>query len=432
MGSNIRLLRRHWTRLGARDAQWAVLTHPGRRGARWTLEEFFKSGTDEITAVLARAHTLGVAVRPSRALDFGCGAGRLTQALAGTFDRVDAVDIARSMLREAARHVRSPRVVFHHNTAPDLRIFPDAAFSFIYTTLVLQHMPTELSRAYLGEFLRVLEPGGLLVFQVPSRREIAAGTVGDTLTRVSGRLPDTACRARIGVVDAPSSAEAGHELTVRVRVQNLSDTTWPALPDVNGRYRINLGNRWLHDNGAVYQRDDGRAGLSRDVRPGESIDVILYVHAPHHDGTYWLDLDLVQEDLEWFTARGSAPTRVRCVISGGLPAIAAPAVDTPTAADERPPFRQRHPTAFRLFRATGIRSAYWAWRRAADAMKHRRDRAINWWAGVSFAPRMEMHWLPRTDVEHLIAAHGGRLIDVESEMTTGGYESCRYWVEKCV
>ena len=430
MGSNIRLLRRHWTRLGARDAQWAVLTHPGKRGARWTLDEFFKSGTDEIDAVLARARALGVMVRPARALDFGCGAGRLTQALAGTFDRVDAVDIARSMLREAARHVRSPRVVFQHNTAPDLRIFPAGSFSFIYSTLVLQHMPTDLSRAYLGEFLRVLEPGGLLVVQVPSRREVSAGAAGDTRTHANGRLPDTAYRARIDAVDAPSTAEAGHELAVRARVQNRSDTTWPALPDANGRYRINLGNRWLHDNGAVYQRDDGRAALSRDVRPGESIDVILYVHAPRHDGTYWLELDLVQEDLDWFAARGSTPARVRCAISGGLPPLEKPAVDAPASAPEPPPFRERHPVAFRLFRATGVRSAYWAWRRSLDAVKHRRDRAINWWAGVSFAPRMEMHCLPRTEVEGLIAAHGGRLLDVDTEMTMGGYESCRYWVEK--
>jgi hypothetical protein len=180
----------------------------------------------------------------------------------------------------------------------------------------------------------------------------------------------------------------------------------------------------------VYQRDDGRAALARDVKPGESTDIILYVHAPRHDGAYWLELDLVQEDLDWFAAQGSTPARVRCAINGGLPALAEPAVEAPAARRERPPFRARHPAAFRLFRATGIRTVYWAWRRALDAVKHRRDRAINWWAGVSFAPRMDMHCLPRTDVEHLIAAHGGRLIHVDTEMTMGGYESCRYWVER--
>jgi predicted SAM-dependent methyltransferase len=40
----------------------------------------------------------------------------------------------------------------------------------IYTKFVLQHLPSvELVRSYLSEFVRILRPGGLLVFQLPSR-----------------------------------------------------------------------------------------------------------------------------------------------------------------------------------------------------------------------------------------------------------------------
>jgi hypothetical protein len=36
--------------------------------------------------------------------------------------------------------------------------------------MVLQHLPTNLAKSYLAEFLRVLTPGGILVVQIPARR----------------------------------------------------------------------------------------------------------------------------------------------------------------------------------------------------------------------------------------------------------------------
>jgi hypothetical protein len=332
------------------------------------------------------------------------------------------------MLAEARRHVQAPRVTFHHNPAPDLRLFDDHTFTFIYSTLVLQHMAPALSRGYVAEFLRVLAPRGLAVFQVPSRRVMSTASAGEARTAVRGRLPGSAYRAHIVVTDASAVAQAGDQLTVQARVENRSGTKWPAQPDPAGPYAIKNAKPWHHEIRAVYQRDDGRAPLPRDVGPGEAIDVILYVRAPQHDGHYWLELDLVQEDLDWFAAMGSTPTRARCTVTGGLAPIAAPPPPAASRPAEAPPFRERHPLAFGLFRATGVRNAYWTWRRAVDRVKHRRDRLLNWWAGVSFAPRMEMHCLPRADVEAAIAAVGGRTVAVDTEMTAGGYESCRYWV----
>ena len=47
-----------------------------------------------IDQLLGWLRELHVQVRPGRALDFGCGVGRLTQALAGKFSECDGVDIA--------------------------------------------------------------------------------------------------------------------------------------------------------------------------------------------------------------------------------------------------------------------------------------------------------------------------------------------------
>jgi hypothetical protein len=43
-------LRRHWERLGRRDPYWAVLTDPDKRGGGWNIDDFFRSGVDEIDA----------------------------------------------------------------------------------------------------------------------------------------------------------------------------------------------------------------------------------------------------------------------------------------------------------------------------------------------------------------------------------------------
>jgi hypothetical protein len=55
---------------------------------------------------------------------------------------------------------------------------------------------------------------------------------------------------------------------------------------------------------------------------------------------------------------------------------------------------------------------------------------INWWNTLSFGPRMEMHCVPRAEILALVAEAGGRVVDVEEELMSGGYHSCRYWVKK--
>ncbi len=103
-------------------------------------------------------------------LDFGCGPGRLTQALATRFDEVTGVDVAPAMIERARSYAGASgsRCRFEVNARPDLSMFADRTFDLVYSNLVLQHIPPELSRGYIAEFVRVLKPGGIAVFQVPS------------------------------------------------------------------------------------------------------------------------------------------------------------------------------------------------------------------------------------------------------------------------
>src|SRR5690606_32735946 len=93
--------RRQWEALGASDPYWAVLTDPTKRHGKWDKEEFFRTGAREIDGALSRAAAFGMPIRSGIALDYGCGVGRLTRALAERFERVIGVDISAAMLAQA-------------------------------------------------------------------------------------------------------------------------------------------------------------------------------------------------------------------------------------------------------------------------------------------------------------------------------------------
>jgi ubiquinone/menaquinone biosynthesis C-methylase UbiE len=170
----VKSLRRHqqdWEALGRVDPLWAVLTSPSRRHGRWDTAESFATGTRDIAALMETARTLGIPQRRDNALDFGCGVGRLTRALAGHFAQCVGVDISAPMLARAEELNREcERCRFVLNTSDDLSKFEPGSFDLVYSKYVLQHLPGRaVVRAYVSEFMRVLRPGGLLVFQLPSK-----------------------------------------------------------------------------------------------------------------------------------------------------------------------------------------------------------------------------------------------------------------------
>jgi SAM-dependent methyltransferase len=163
--------RRDWETLAAVDPLWAVLTDPARKGGRWTRDEFLASGEDEVAAMLAVADGLGRPASRRLALDFGCGAGRLTRALAARFDEAVGLDIASGMV-QAAEELNGDvaNVRFEVNTRSDLGPVADDSVDLVYSSLVLQHLPSRaLIAGFVREFLRVCAPTGLVVFGLPSQ-----------------------------------------------------------------------------------------------------------------------------------------------------------------------------------------------------------------------------------------------------------------------
>jgi SAM-dependent methyltransferase len=162
--------KRNWEDFAAQDPFWAVLSQPDRKYGRWDREAFYRTGEEQIAEVMDHAAQFELPRNREAALDFGSGVGRLTRALAGRFDRAVGVDISQTMVENATRFNEDvPNVSFQVNARPDLRVFDDASFDLVNTRIVLQHLPDRaMILGYVAEFLRVLRPGGLLVFQLPS------------------------------------------------------------------------------------------------------------------------------------------------------------------------------------------------------------------------------------------------------------------------
>ena len=163
--------RRDWEQLAKLDAMWAVVADPQRRFGRWDADAFFATGEREADAALARGRALGLPARHGDALEFGCGLGRVTRALAARYERAVGVDIAAEMLAQARTlNAEVPNLELVHNTAPDLRILGERRFDLVYSRHVLQHLPSRASvQGYLQEMVRLLRPGGLLLVHLPLR-----------------------------------------------------------------------------------------------------------------------------------------------------------------------------------------------------------------------------------------------------------------------
>ena len=133
------------------------------------MDAFFASGEAEIAEVLRLAETLGYPRQHERALDFGCGVGRLTRALADSFEEAVGLDISAEMVR-LARELNEDR----RNCRFEVNAgwISDARVGLLRLRLLVPgapaHAATTWSRPYIGEFLRVLRPGGLVVFQASS------------------------------------------------------------------------------------------------------------------------------------------------------------------------------------------------------------------------------------------------------------------------
>ena len=119
---------------------------------------------------------------------------------------------------------------------------------------------------------------------------------------------------------AAAALSRGEPLHVVLRVMNTGDTRW--LHRGVGEPRAGWTRLGVHLHeagdplGAVVDFDWHRAGLDRDVAPGQSFTVRLALPGIERPGRYDLLFDLVIEGVAWFAERGaSKPPRLRVSVT---------------------------------------------------------------------------------------------------------------------
>ena len=163
----IEKMREDWDRRARENARYYVNT----ASAEWTDEEFFASGERTVAEeVLTDMTNICQGKDPGamRVLEIGCGAGRVTRALAQVFGEVWGVDISGEMIERARAALAAfPHAHVLQNNGTDLSALGDIQFDFAFSSIVFQHIPSrEVIETYVREVHRVLRPGGLFKFQV--------------------------------------------------------------------------------------------------------------------------------------------------------------------------------------------------------------------------------------------------------------------------
>lgn len=146
-----------------------------------------------------------------------------------------------------------------------------------------------------------------------------SGAPQPTPRQTPGPLPTAGFKAQVTLPEPPARLRAGQKETVQVRVKNASDVFWWARGgEVNERndnwFYIAAGNRWLKADGSLLTDMDGRHGILKDLRPGEEAEVPLVITAPKEPGEYILEVDVVQEQVAWFSDKGSPTARAKVTV----------------------------------------------------------------------------------------------------------------------
>ncbi len=164
--NNLEAVRHSWDQFAESDPMEAVMT-----GEDWDEDAFYATGQRDIDALMKAVRDVHPDLSFGRALDFGCGLGRLSFGLSQHFQTVTGVDISSKMIEQALANRRaSKQVEFILNEGRNLSGIHSDSCDFVLSLIVLQHIPRKFIKGYLKEFLRVVKPGGLIAFQLPTRK----------------------------------------------------------------------------------------------------------------------------------------------------------------------------------------------------------------------------------------------------------------------
>ena len=287
-------MREDWNRRAKEDAHYYVAF-----GRHEQDEEEFLSTASDVLRGLEREMKRGLPgtnPRARRALEIGCGPGRLMKPLSRIFGEIHGVDVSDEMIALATERLKPiPHAHPHVGSGADLRLFADDSFDFIYSYAVFQHIPSkEVVFSYLADAARVLKPGGLMRFQANNLE--AARTAKETWHGCSIEAEEIRAYAasfglRLLALEAvktqymwvtirkpgPEAASSG---TPRIRRITNSESSEPVAPN-RGRY--SAVSLWIESLPVTADL------LSLTLTVGGQPARLTYLSAPEMDGLVQLN-----------------------------------------------------------------------------------------------------------------------------------------------
>jgi SAM-dependent methyltransferase len=236
-----------WKEIADKDPYWGVLSVEDFRGVELsekTSQRFFASGNRYVSSLLGLINKyLNEVPITGRALDFGCGVGRLAIPLARHFKEVVGVDIAEGMLTLASANaakadVRNITLVRSDDSLSEVT----GQFDLVNTLIVLQHIPPERGLRLVRRLIERTRVGGIASLQL-------------TYARERRFLPHEAARARYYRRDGAAMIDIG-----KTEAEHPPGTITMFDYDLNEIFAI-LGEFAGHPILSLPTNDDGHLGV---------------------------------------------------------------------------------------------------------------------------------------------------------------------------
>jgi SAM-dependent methyltransferase len=222
-----------WRQWGEQDPYFAVITNPKFRSANLTEDarkEFFESGRVHAKYVLdVCRREFGAGFQPKRALDFGCGVGRVTLAMAEQAQEVVGLDVSPAMLAEARRNAQTQgrdNVVFVQSDDELTKVV--GCFDLVHSFIVFQHIDVARGREMFSRLVHLVADGGVGAIHVTYAKAYHAERYGQPpappppVEQRAGAVSGLADLLRRGATEVAAAAR-GADPEMQMNVYPLSE-----------------------------------------------------------------------------------------------------------------------------------------------------------------------------------------------------------------
>ena len=328
-------MRDDWNARAREDASYFVAF--GRRDSDDAA--FFATATEVINRLEWELKRVPLIERGSwKALEIGCGPGRLMRPMSRHFVEIHGVDVSDEMIARAKEKLEDvPNAHPAVSDGSSLSGYSDESFDFVYSYAVFQHIPSrDVVFAYLRDARRVMKTGGLAVLQFSSLQHRRADidtwdgvrfTSNDilefasandfqvlTLEGVGTQYMWTTWRKQpLGWVAAQENREIDAEVRIR-RITNANSSE-PVAPS---RGRFASISIWVEN----LPREAGLQQLQ--VTVGSSLGSVCYISPPDSAGLQQVNVmlpeleatGLLPVEMLWSRRRISPPATLRVIPPG--------------------------------------------------------------------------------------------------------------------